>query len=195
MRREDSLKEQEGTGVASLPELRGLILGCKEPRWERTLARSQQAGSAFWLPWLSLCHSLPGALQSVAKWTGRYSPWGWPQGSKGSPGDLRMRRLGPQASPGHGDVPGCFYKASWLWYAGQPVSLHALLFEIKLSLGWRVLVHTTGRLCPPGITALTLQRWHGPELTDYFFVVVAGFCLFCDRVSWIPGSNSVYCQG
>lgn len=94
-----------------------------------------------------------------------------------------MQRLDPGASPDHGDVPGCFYKASLLWYAGQPVSLPDLLFEIKLrrnspplgesvtyllaedfpqrvlpclglSLGRRVLVHTAGRLCPPGTTAL-----------------------------------------
>lgn len=54
-------KRQEGTGVASFPELRGLILGCKEPRWERIFARSQQAGSAFRLCRLSLGHSLQGS--------------------------------------------------------------------------------------------------------------------------------------
>lgn len=42
--------------------------------------------------------------------------------------------MGPGASPDHGDVPGFFFphKAFLLWYAEQPVSLHGLLFEIKL---------------------------------------------------------------
>lgn len=53
--------------------------------------------------------ALSRALQLVAKWTGRYSQWGWPQGSKESKRDLRMQRLGPGASPDHGDVPGFFF--------------------------------------------------------------------------------------
>lgn len=78
--------------------------------------------------------TLSGALQSVAKWTGRYSQWGWPQGSKGSKRDLRMQRLGPGASPETMEMSLVSFfphKASLLWYAGQPVSLHGLLFEIK----------------------------------------------------------------
>lgn len=159
-------KRQEGTGVASFPELQGLILGCKEPRWERIFARSQQAGSAFRLCRFLLA-TLSRALQSEAKWTGGCSQWDWLQGSKRSKRDLRMQRLGSRASSEPGDGPGRFYKAPLLRCVELPVSLRAppkkgSWFETKLRRHFLPLLgashpslHIAERSHPSGTTVLT----------------------------------------
>lgn len=96
-------KRQEGTGVASFPELRSLILGCKEPRWERILARSQQAGSAFRpLPAFSLQDSSVRGKEDVrvrvaVRLASRI---------KGKQKGFEEAKLGPPgASPERGAVP------------------------------------------------------------------------------------------
>lgn len=163
------------------------------------------------------------ALSRALQWTGWYSQWGWPPGSKGSKRDLRMQRMGPGASPDHGDGSGPphlhTHKASLLWYACQPVSLHGLLFEIKLrrwipSLGKSTTYLLTGDF-PQRVLSLSLilpgvesPRAHSRKavvswdhcsdrqearIDRLLFCGCSWFCLFCDRVSWIPGWPLTQC--
>lgn len=97
MKREDSLKGRKG--LASPPfRNSGFDIGVQRTTLGENPCQ-ESAGRICLLAPLAFSLPLSGALQSVAKWTGRYSQWGWPQGSKGSKRDLRMQRLGPGASP------------------------------------------------------------------------------------------------